>query len=196
MNSADLGVWLDQIELSQYANLFKENGIDLAILPSITADDLTALGISKIGHRRKLLVAIASLRPSRHQRGPLSDFGTERAERRQVAVMFADLAGYTRLSIELDTEDLHQVRTQFTRHVESIVIAHGGAIERHIGDSVMSVFGALNSRGNDVELAVTAAIAIRDSMAVLSKAIGRTIGVHLGIAAGEVLTVSRRHGSP
>ena len=94
--SIDVADWLSGLGLGQYAPAFAVNDIDGEVLPELTADDLTALGITSIGHRRKLLAAIAALR------GVASEPVTEpepttaaavggEAERRQLTVMFCDL---------------------------------------------------------------------------------------------------------
>jgi class 3 adenylate cyclase len=86
--------------LSEYAQRFAENGIDFAVLPDLTDQDLKEIGVL-LGHRRKLLRAIAGL--NEVEKGPpkaapppaiaVTPQGT--AERRQVTVMFSDLVGST-----------------------------------------------------------------------------------------------------
>ena len=61
----DLGVWLRGLGLEQYESAFRANAIDDTILPSLTAEDLRDLGVGIVGHRRKLLEAIAALRAER-----------------------------------------------------------------------------------------------------------------------------------
>ena len=75
-------------------------------------------------------------------------------ERRQVAILFADLAGYTQLSRTLDAEEIHALLGQFFAFVDGKVKAYGGTIDKHIGDCVMAVFGTPVARGNDAEHAV------------------------------------------
>ena len=48
--------------LGQYEQAFRDNDIDAEVLPELTADDLSGLGVASVGHRRKLLDAIAALR--------------------------------------------------------------------------------------------------------------------------------------
>src|SRR5258708_16641942 len=110
------GGWLRRIGLEHYEAAFRENEIDDTVLPSLTAEDLKDLGVGAIGHRRKLLDAIAALRTETSASTPLSDapLTTEKAaadtaERRQVTVMFSDLVGSTALSARLDPEDLREV---------------------------------------------------------------------------------------
>jgi hypothetical protein len=61
--SMDVVVWLRSLGLGKYEALFQENDIDETVLPNLTAEDLKELGVASLGHRRKLLDAIAALRP-------------------------------------------------------------------------------------------------------------------------------------
>ncbi len=108
-------------------------------------------------------------------------------ERRQVTVLFADLTGYTALSKELDAEEIEDILTAFFEVADASIVDHGGIIDKHIGDCVMAVFGAPVAHGNDAERAVLAALKIRDSVHMLRKRLGRDVGVHVGVASGEVL---------
>ena len=58
----DIVVWLRSLGLGKYEALFRENDIDETVLPNLTAEDLKELGVASLGHRRKLLDAIATLR--------------------------------------------------------------------------------------------------------------------------------------
>jgi class 3 adenylate cyclase/tetratricopeptide (TPR) repeat protein len=111
-------------------------------------------------------------------------------ERRPVAVLFADLAGYTRLSSTQDPERTHALLTRFFELVDGVIERFGGTIDKHIGDAVMGVFGAPVAYGNDVERALRAAIAIHDAMALLPRESGRAFGTHIGIASGEVIAAA------
>jgi hypothetical protein len=59
----DIAAWLHGLGLQQYEQAFCDNAIDASVLPELTADDLKDLGVNLVGHRRKLLAAIATLRP-------------------------------------------------------------------------------------------------------------------------------------
>ena len=84
---------------------FRENEIDETVLPSLTHETLKELGVTALGHRLKLLDAIAALRTDASGKAPIVDAATasstpstqseDRAERRQVTVMFSDLVGST-----------------------------------------------------------------------------------------------------
>ena len=111
----DVGSWLRGLGLGQYEAAFRENAIDDTVLPNLTAEDLKDLGVGIVGHRRKLLDAIAALRADASAKAPLpyalpaTDItAKDTAERRQVTVMFSDLVGSTALSARMDPEDLRE----------------------------------------------------------------------------------------
>jgi hypothetical protein len=96
--------WLEKLGMSEYAQRFVENDVDVSVLPHLTDQDLKELGIS-LGHRRKMLAAIAELTgsagpPSLH-RVLTEPKPQDTAERRQVRVMFSDLVGSTALSARM-----------------------------------------------------------------------------------------------
>ena len=66
----DLGGWLRSLGLERYEAAFRENEIDDTVLPNLTAEDLKDLGIGIVGHRRKLLDAIALLRAGGSAKAP------------------------------------------------------------------------------------------------------------------------------
>src|SRR5580704_16626351 len=100
----DIVLWLRSLGLGKYEAAFRENEIDETVLPNLTAEDLKDLGVSIVGHRRKLLDAIAG-RDDASGKTPSADARTtsttqsarpeDSAERRQVTVMFSDLVGST-----------------------------------------------------------------------------------------------------
>src|SRR4051812_24005430 len=94
--------WLHSLGLEQYAEAFRDNDLDGEVLPEVNADDLIAIGVPSIGHRRKLLAAIAALKSEvaptagayaepTPTLSPVSDVRSADAERRQLTVMFCDL---------------------------------------------------------------------------------------------------------
>jgi SAM (Sterile alpha motif) domain-containing protein len=109
----DVGTWLRGLGLGQHEATFRENEIDENILPTLTAEDLKDLGVDIVGHRRKLLNAIAPLRADENAKAPPPEASStypkpsqDTAERRQVTVMFSDLVSSTALSARMDPEDL------------------------------------------------------------------------------------------
>src|SRR6478672_2058864 len=114
----DIVVWLRGLGLGKYEAAFRENDIDETVLPGLTHETLKELGVVSVGHRMKLLDAIAALRTDASTKAPPVDAATpssasralpeDRAERRQVTVMFSDLVGSTALSTRMDPEDLRE----------------------------------------------------------------------------------------
>jgi len=197
----DIATWLHDLDLSVYEQAFRENAIELELLPQLTADDLKEIGVIPVGHRRKLLDAIAALRASalpapddaRDARVQSASPDDPIGERRQVTVLFADLAGYTAWGQQLDAEEVHALLEQFFDCADRIIQEHGGRIDKHIGDCVMGVFGAPIAHGDDAERAARAALAIRAAIPDVSARVGRPIGIHIGLAGGQV--VASRTGS-
>ena len=115
--------WLEKLGLGQYAQRFAENDIDVSVLPYLTDADLEKIGVS-LGHRRKILAAIADL--VRGAQSAPEPVGSEpkpqvNAERRQVTVMFCDLVGSTALSARMDPEDLREVISAYQKCVAETV---------------------------------------------------------------------------
>ena len=181
----DVAAWLESLGLDQYAQAFADNAVDAAVLASLTADDLKELGVAAVGHRRRLLEAIAALQPA--PATTAAGRTLAEGERRQVSVLFADLVGYTKLATELDAEEVHALLDAFFQLADRLVAEHGGHVDKHIGDCVMAVFGAPISHGNDAERAVGAGIAIRDAIPELSERVGHRLAVHIGVAGGQVV---------
>jgi class 3 adenylate cyclase len=123
--------WLASLGLSEYQQRFDENDIDFAVLRDLTEQDLRELGVS-LGHRRKLLRAIAELREA-----PAAAAAHDRAERRQLTVMFCDLAGSTALSVRLDPEDTREVMRAYQQACTSVVRAYDGFVAKFMGDGVL-----------------------------------------------------------
>jgi class 3 adenylate cyclase/tetratricopeptide (TPR) repeat protein len=184
----DVSAWLTELGLERYAAVFEENGVDAALLSELTNEDLRDLGVARIADRKRLLKAISELSGTnrRGEARPSPPVEAE-GERRQVTVLFADLTGYTRLSSELDSEELHALLGVFFETVDDIIHSHGGTIDKHVGDCAMAVFGAPVAHSNDVERAVRAALAIQEAMPRLGARHGRDLQAHVGIASGEVV---------
>ena len=128
--------------------------------------------------------ALGAASPTAEPKGAAEAAG---GERRQVTVLFADLAGFTALSSGLDAEDLHDLMERFFACMDGIIESYGGTVDKHIGDAVMAVFGAPVAHGDDPLRALRAAIDIHEAVASLGEDCGRTLAVHAGVASGEVL---------
>ena len=168
----DVGEFLRELGLQQYEAAFRDNGIDIRVLPKLTAEDLKDLGVTMVGHRRILLEAIAALHeptaPPVKVVGTLwrrAEGGTEassimEAERRPLSVMFCDLIGSTALSSRLDPEDLREVIRTYQACVATTIQQFDGFIARYVGDGVLIYFGWPEARETDAERAVRAGLAV------------------------------------
>src|SRR6185437_12561370 len=146
----DVVVWLRSLGLGKYEAVFRDNEIDETVLPNLTAEDLKELGVTALGHRRKLLDAITALRNDTTAQVPSSGLKTapaapgpppeDRAERRQVTVMFSDLVGSTALSTRMDPEDLREVISAYQKCVAETVQRFGGFVAKYMGDGVLIYF--------------------------------------------------------
>jgi hypothetical protein len=108
----DVVVGLRSLGLEEYEAAFRDNKIDERVVPNLTQEDLKEIGVGPVGHRRILLEAIAALRNKAEGKAPFVDavatlsapsaHPEDRAERRQVTVMFSDLVGSTAMSARVD----------------------------------------------------------------------------------------------
>ena len=164
----DIVVWLRSLGLGKYEAAFRENEIDETVLPSLTHEILKELGVTVVGHRLKLLDAIAALRDDASGKAPSVDAATtssapsahpeDRAERRQVTVMFSDLVGSTALSARMDPEDLREVISAYQTCVAETVGRFGGFVAKYMGDGVLVYFGYPQAHEDDAERAVRAGL--------------------------------------
>jgi class 3 adenylate cyclase len=179
----DVAEWLRRLGLEQYEPAFRANEIDARVLPSLTPEDLKDLGVTLIGHRRRLLDAIAGLRAE----APASPDLPARAvaERCQLTVMFCDLVGSTALSARLDPEDLRGIVGTYHRCVTEIVEGIGGFVARYMGDGILVYFGYPQAHEDDAERATRCGLALVDRVPQLSRA--EELHARVGIATGLVV---------
>jgi hypothetical protein len=170
----DLGSWLRSLGLEQYEPAFRENAIDDSVLPRLTAEDLKDLGIAIVGHRRKLLDAIAVLRTDANAEAATDTLSTidrspkDIAERRHVTVMFSDLVGSTALSARMDPEDLRELISAYHKCVAEIVRRFDGFVAQYLGDGVLVYFGYPQAHEDDAERAVRAGLELTAAVGVLN----------------------------
>jgi class 3 adenylate cyclase len=198
--------WLRGLGLERYEAAFREIDVGADLLPSLTEEDLKDLGIIPLGHRRRLLIAIAGLRADTASvsdliavpppsAGPVdrSRSSEQTPERRQLSVMFCDLVGSTELSARLDPEDLGAVIRTYQARVGAVVVQFGGFIAHYVGDGVLIYFGWPEAKEADGERAVRTALAV--TAAVSGTPIqNERLQVRIGIATGLVV-VGERAGS-
>ena len=111
----DIELWLKNIGLEKYAEVFARHDIDLDVAPSLSEQDLEKLGLS-LGHRRKFLAAVAKLRAGGAQtQADAPRPAAAGVERRQVTVVFADLVGSTALASQLDPEDMDGLLQEYRK---------------------------------------------------------------------------------
>jgi class 3 adenylate cyclase len=166
------------------------------VLPELTADDLISIGVTSVGHRRKLLAAIAALgaeatrdlaQPAASATStPISPLTTD-AERRQLTVMFCDLVGSTALSARLDPEDLREVVGAYHRCCADLITEAGGFVAKYMGDGVLAYFGYPLAHEHDAEHAVQAGLSLVEAAPKLTTAAGVPLQVRVGIATGLVV---------
>jgi class 3 adenylate cyclase len=182
----DVGDWLRSLGLGQYEPAFRTNEIDERVLPSLTTEDLKDLGVSLVGHRRRLLDAIAAL-AAEVPAAPVTAAPREgptpsQAERRQLTVMFCDLVGSTALSTRFDPEDLRELIGDYHRAVADTVGRFDGFVAKYMGDGVLVYFGYPQAHEDDAERAVRAGLAVIDAVGRLPAR--EDLRVRLGIATG------------
>ena len=179
----DIGGWLRSLSLEEYETAFRENKVDAAVLPKLTAEDLKDLGVAAVGDRRKLLEAIEVLRC-----GPSPAAFTAKdtaAERRQVTVMFSDLVGSTALSARLDPEDLREVISAYQKCVAETVGRFGGFVAKYMGDGLLIYFGYPQAHEDDAERAVRAGLELVTAVTALKT--HAALQTRVGIATGLVV---------
>jgi class 3 adenylate cyclase/predicted ATPase len=192
--SIEITNWLRGLGLEQYAAAFRDNDIDDAVLRWLTAEDLRELGVASVGHRRRLLDAIAALGASTPAANTpeLPDATTAtlalwgEAERRQLTVMFCDLVGSTALSARLDPEDLREVIAAYHRAVADVVRSLDGFVAKYMGDGVLVYFGYPRAHEDDAERAVRVGLGVIDAVGRLDvKSVKQQ--ARIGIATGLVV---------
>jgi predicted ATPase/class 3 adenylate cyclase len=180
--------WLASIGLSEYAQRFAENGIDVSILRDLTEQDLKDLGVL-LGHRRKILRAIAQFdgvapTPIETATEPVR---RDEAERRHLTVMICDLAGSTALSARLDPEDMRVVIDAYHAACSRITRTYDGFLAEFRGDGILAYFGYPIAHEDDAERTVRAGLDIIAAIARLETRAAEPLAVRIGIATGLVV---------
>ena len=180
--------WLASLGLSEYAQRFAENRVDASVLPDLTDQDLTELGIP-LGHRRQMLRAIAELDGAAREPAEAATEPVPRdeAERRHLTVMFCELVGSATPSAPLDPEDMWGVIAPYHACIGEVVGRHNGIIARYMDDGVLAYFGYPRAQEDDVEQAVRAALVLVDAVANLQTNVDAALQVRIGIATGTVV---------
>jgi class 3 adenylate cyclase len=183
----EIAEWLEKLGMSEYAQRFAENGIDVSVLRYLTDQDLEKIGVL-LGHRRKMLAAIAELVGAVQAPPQLAltePKPKDTAERRQVTVMFSDLVGSTALSARMDPEDLREVISAYQKCVAETVERFGGFVAKYMGDGVLVYFGYPRAHEDDAERAVRSGLELIQAVSVLKSS--APLQTRVGIATGLVV---------
>lgn len=200
--ATDITNWLSSLELDQYVTSFEDNDITIEDLPDLTDGDLKELGVASMGHRKKILRAVAQ-REANDSADHSEDYPTPvdtksktsltksttggSAERRQLTVMFADLVGSTEMAGRMDPEDMREAITSYQECVARHVSQIEGYVAKYMGDGVLCYFGWPQAHEDDAERAARAALNIIDDLATLSAPNGEKLAARIGIATGLVV---------
>ena len=202
---SDVTSWLDALGLGSYAESFAAQQIEFDLLPELGDADLKELGVATLGHRKRLLKAIAELKggpaaetaapplvqpadPPAPRDRPQPDLLAQAsdAERRQLSVVFCDLVGSTAMSSRLDPEELRDILSAYRICIGQVVQRYDGFIAQHLGDGALIYFGYPQSHEDDAERAVRAALSLVDEIGRI-RGHGEPLQVRLGIATGTVV---------
>ncbi|MCZ6591777.1 MAG: AAA family ATPase, partial [Alphaproteobacteria bacterium] len=191
---SDIERWLDDLGLGQYGAAFAENAIDDTLLVDLNDADLEKLGIGPMGHRKRLLTAIAKLRNDATEvaqdmmPAAPAGLGTE-AERRQLSVMFCDMVGSTALSTRLDPEDYREVIRAYQDACAGVITRFDGYVARFMGDGVLAYFGWPRAHEDDAARAINAGLGVVEAVGGLGASHGEVepVAVRIGIATGPVV---------
>ncbi|MCK1423251.1 AAA family ATPase [Bradyrhizobium sp. 180] len=194
--NTDLAEWLARHGLGEYAQAFAENNIEYSVLPDLTENDLKQIGVSSLGHRKKLLRAIEALTAS-GQLGGATLVGSRVAaaspsvaqhrepEFRQITVLFSDLVASTQLSEKLDPEDLQKLIDAYREECSTAIGRYGGEVARYFGDGVMAFFGWPSAHEDDAIRAVHAALEIASGVPKISGPV--PLSCRVGVCSGPVV---------
>ncbi len=193
--AADIREWLEGLGFGEYADRFAENDVERDLLPELDEDDLEKLGVASLGHRKRLLKAIAVLDsgastesdPAETEQKPDARRAGQVAERRQLTVMFCDLVGSTELSARLDPEDMREVMRRYQDAVAGIVARYEGHVAKFLGDGVLAFFSWPRAHEDQAARAARTGLAAVRAVANLTTDDGRALAARVGIATGRVV---------
>ncbi|HKH28640.1 MAG TPA: adenylate/guanylate cyclase domain-containing protein [Sphingomicrobium sp.] len=180
--------WLKGLGLEQYAPAFRDNAIGAELLAKLTAEDLKEIGVAALGHRKKLLDAIAGLAAQSPAPSILSAAERPReAERRQLTVMFVDLVESTALATQLDPEEMQDILKAYQNTAAGDITRYEGHVAKFMGDGILAYFGWPRAHEDEAERAARAALAVVDSIGKLKTPEGKPLACRIGIATGLVV---------
>jgi class 3 adenylate cyclase len=180
----DIVVWLRSLGFGKFEAAFRENDIDETVLPGLNHETLKDLGVVSVGHRVKLLEAIAAQRtdasaktasmvaataPPSAAMATAVSVGEAVGERRYLTVMFCDLVGSTAISAQLDPEEWRDLVGAYLDAASAAVAEMGGRVAKKLGDGILALFGYPQAHENDAERAARASLAIQRALAELNR---------------------------
>ena len=172
----DIAQWLEGLGLGRYAQAFADNDVDAEVLSELTDADLKDLGFS-LGHRRKLLKALADQDAGSTLNGPVHEPAPApapaEAERRQLTVLFCDIVGSTALSTRLDPEDMRELLRAYHDACSGVIARYDGYVAKFMGDGVYAYFGItvrFESTGGASRLTVGLLLLFRGQVCLLVRA--------------------------
>jgi class 3 adenylate cyclase/tetratricopeptide (TPR) repeat protein len=198
----EIAAWLRSLGLEQYEPAFRDNHIDAELVLHLTGDDLKDLGVVSVGHRRKLLDAIAELNnaanrldgfpggagPASAPPHPSEQARPPDAERRQLTVLFCDLVGSTALSAFLDPEDYRSIIAAFQKACATTIARFDGFLAKYMGDGVLAYFGYPRAHEEEASRAVRAGLALVEDVTRVALPDGLDpLHARVGIATGLVV---------
>jgi len=193
-----IGEWLASIGMERYAEVFDENAVDRDVLPHLDHSLLKEIGVRAVGDRVRILEAIKADTDASDSRGAPSVCSavpgqslSGGAERRQITVLFCDLAGSTELARRLDPEQLRELVGEYHKTARAAIDRYDGYVAQYLGDGVLAYFGYPQAHEEDAERAIFAALAIVQGITELDlRAANETrepLRARIGIATGPVV---------
>jgi class 3 adenylate cyclase/tetratricopeptide (TPR) repeat protein len=204
----EIADWLRGLSLERYAETFRDNAIDVTVLPELSESDLEKLGVL-LGHRKIMLRAIAALRggaaltiggwtttPSPAPAPILAEKirqakATIEGERKLVTVLFADVKGSMEMAERLDPEAWSQIMKRFFRILCDSIERFEGFVDKFTGDGGMALFGAPIAHEDHAQRACYAALHLRDAAHTYASEVlaqhGMPFALRIGLNSGEVV---------
>lgn len=181
--------WLREIGLSRHIDAFVDNAVDFELLPLLTNEDLKDLGVSRLGDRKRLLLAVEQLQINRDAASDANITSANRAdaERRQLTVMFVDLVGSTAIAARHDPEDVRHIIRAYQNTVAGEIARFEGHVAKFMGDGVLAYFGWPRAHEDEAERAVRAGLAVTHAVAGLTTPDSEPLACRVGIATGLVV---------
>ena len=122
-----------------------------------------------------------------------TSFKLDEGERREIAILFMDIVGFTKLAEKMDPEELKVVVSSTLKVLTGVIKKFGGTVEKYIGDAICALYGRSETHEDDSERAVSAALSIieklEDINAILSPK-GISLHVRIGVNRGPIVTGS------